>query len=147
MASPVPVVGEWYRGLDGALFEIVAIDAAEGAIELQHYDGTVEEIDADVWLEQEFEAALPPKDWIGSVDVEPEDYEGPTEAESLAQRALYASMLGSLFPPLQLYTLYLLSRYFAEAKDETTRTKRLVLGAVLLLVPSLGVVAIILLGS
>ena len=78
---------------------------------------------------------------------EPEDYEGPTEAESLAQRALYASMLGSLFPPLQLYTLYLLSRYVAEADDETTRTKRLVLGAVLLMIPSLGVVAIFLLGS
>jgi hypothetical protein len=46
-------------------------------------------------------------------------------------------MLGSLFLPVQIYTLYLLSRYFAEAADETARTKRLMLGAVLLMIPSL----------
>jgi hypothetical protein len=67
----------------------------------------------------------------------PDDYEAHTEAESLAQRALYAAMLGSLFLPVQIYTLYLLSRYFAEAADETARTKRLMLGAVLLMIPSL----------
>lgn len=76
-----------------------------------------------------------------------EDYEGPTEAESLAQRALYASLLGTMLPPLQLYTLYLLSHYFAEAEDETARTKRLVLGSVLLMAPSLAFMAMFLLES
>ena len=75
---------------------------------------------------------------------EPDDYEAPTEAESLAHRALYASLLGTVLPPVQLYTLYLLSRYWAEAEEETGRTKRLVWGAVLLMIPSFAVMALFL---
>ena len=73
---------------------------------------------------------------------EPEGYEAPTEAEALAQKALYASLLGTVIPPVQLYTLYLLSRYWAEAGEETGRTKRLALGAALLTVPSFALMAV-----
>lgn len=79
MTSLSPIVGEWYRRSDGALFEVVAIDRDDGTVELQHFDGTLEEIDLDSWEEQEFEEAQPPDDWTGSVDIEPEDYE--TERE------------------------------------------------------------------
>ena len=75
---------------------------------------------------------------------EPEDYEAPTEAEALAQRALYASLLGTVLPPVQFYTLYLLSRYLAEAGEETGRTRRLALGAALIMVPSFFVMALFL---
>ncbi|HLS80189.1 MAG TPA: DUF6763 family protein [Steroidobacter sp.] len=75
MTSPSPVVGEWYRHPNGALFEVVAIDRDEGAIEVQHFDGTIEEFDLESWDEQEFEEAQAPDDWTGSVDVEPEDYD------------------------------------------------------------------------
>lgn len=74
MASPNPIVGDWYRRADGALFEVVAIDRDDGTIEVQHFDGTVEEFDVESWEEQEFEEAQAPEDWTGSVDVEPEDY-------------------------------------------------------------------------
>ena len=67
---------------------------------------------------------------------EPDDYEAPTEIEALAQRALYTSLLGTIIPPVQVYTLYLLSCYWAEAGEETGRTRRLVWGAVALMVPS-----------
>jgi hypothetical protein len=79
MTSPSPVVGEWYRRVNGALFEIVAIDRDDGTIEVQHFDGTVEEFDLESWDEQEFEEAQAPEDWTGSVDVEPEDYEADRE--------------------------------------------------------------------
>ena len=79
MTSPSPVVGDWYRRPNGALFEIVAIDRDDGTIEVQHFDGTVEEFDLESWEEQEFEEAQPPEDWTGSVDVEPEDYEAERE--------------------------------------------------------------------
>lgn len=81
MTSPSPVVGEWYRR-HGALLEVVAIDRDDGTVEVQHFDGTLEEFDLDSWGEQEFEAAQAPEDWTGSVDVEPEDYE--TEREVFA---------------------------------------------------------------
>jgi hypothetical protein len=92
MTSPSPVVGEWYRA-NGSLFEIVAIDRDDGTIEVQHFDGTIEEYDLDSWEEQEFEEAQPPEDWTGSVDVEPEDYE--TERE-LSTSVIWADPLMSL---------------------------------------------------
>ena len=83
MTSPPPVVGDWYRRSNGALFEIVAIDRDDGTIDVQHFDGTVEEIDLDAWEEQQFEEAQAPEDWTGSVDVEPEDYETDPTAQSV----------------------------------------------------------------
>jgi hypothetical protein len=85
MTSPSPVVGDWYRrpnGANGALFEVVAIDRDDDTIEVQHFDGTVEEFDLEAWDELEFEEAQAPEDWTGSVDVEPEDYDGEGEAQN-----------------------------------------------------------------
>ena len=46
-------------------------------IEVQHFDGTIEEIEFDSWESQwqdrAFEAAEAPEDWSGSVDMEPEN--------------------------------------------------------------------------
>lgn len=78
MTSPTPIVGEWYRH-NGALFEVVAVDPDDGTVEVQHFDGTLEEFDLESWGEQEFEEAGAPEDWTGSVDVEPEDYDNERE--------------------------------------------------------------------
>ncbi len=83
MNAPDPVVGSWYRlrsGRTGSeLFEVVALDESDATIEVQHFDGTVEEMDFDSWEEQWqdalIESAQAPEDWTGSVDVEPEDIE------------------------------------------------------------------------
>lgn len=82
MTSPSPVVGEWYRRVDGSLFEVVAIDRDDGTLEVQHFDGTVEEFDLESWDEQLFEEAKPPEDWSGSVDIEPEDFESERDVTS-----------------------------------------------------------------
>jgi Family of unknown function (DUF6763) len=87
--TPTPVVGDWYRRQGGELFEIVAIDEDDGTIEVQHFDGTVEELDFeswdDQWQEALLEAAEAPEDWTGSVDVEPEDVEDNDELNSERQ--------------------------------------------------------------
>ena len=93
MTSLSPVVGDWYRRANGGLFEVVAIDRDDGTAELQHFDGTLEEIDLDIWAEQEFEEARAPEDWTGSVDVEPEDYEAEREVPAAA---VWADALTSL---------------------------------------------------
>ena len=84
MTSPSPVVGEWYRRFNGALFEVVAVDRDDGTVEVQNFDGTVEEFDLDAWEERDFEEAQAPEDWTGSVDVEPEDYESEREVAATA---------------------------------------------------------------
>lgn len=76
MASPQPSVGNWYR-MEGDLFEVVAIDDDDATIEIQYFDGTVEEMDLEDWeahcTERALEASDPPEDWSGSVDVEPDE--------------------------------------------------------------------------
>jgi len=81
MANPAPVIGEWYRRAGGDSFEVVAIDRDDRTIEIQYFDGTIEELELEEWLEDSIEASEPPEDWTGSVDVEPEDTENEYEAE------------------------------------------------------------------
>lgn len=72
--SARPDIGEWYQVRDGELLEIVAIDEDDGTIEVQYFDGTVEEMDLVDWEAQrtkgEITDAEPPEDWSGSVDVD-----------------------------------------------------------------------------
>ena len=80
MSNPAPVVGKWYARAGGDSFEVVAIDRDDATIELQYFDGTIEELDFDEWREEEIVAASAPEDWTGSVDVDPEDTENEFDA-------------------------------------------------------------------
>jgi hypothetical protein len=80
MQAPTPIIGEWYRGPTGELFEVVAIDVRDHTIEIQYFDGTLEEYEQDAWHTQGIIEADAPEDWTGSVDVDREDYD--TEAET-----------------------------------------------------------------
>lgn len=76
-----PNIGDWYRNPGGALFEVVAYDDDDGTIEIQYFDGTVEEMEREDWNAQwkdgTLEAGEAPEDWSGAVDVDsPEDDAG-----------------------------------------------------------------------
>ncbi len=77
--SARPEVGEWFRTRSGDTLEVVAVD--EGTIEVQYFDGTVEEFELDDWETQrasgELTGAQAPEDWSGSVDVDDQD-QSPT---------------------------------------------------------------------
>ena len=77
MIFPRPVVGNWYRMPGGETFEVVALDEQESTIEIQHFDGTVEELEFEEWRQRaeagEIESAAEPEDWSGSLDVDPDD--------------------------------------------------------------------------
>src|SRR5579859_4701005 len=83
MTAPLPRIGEWYRHTGGDSFEVVAFDEDDGTIEIQYFDGTVEEMDTEdwdsQWADHALEAAEPPEDWSGSVDVESVDTEGGSD--------------------------------------------------------------------
>jgi len=79
MTLPTPIVGDWYLCKDGELFEVVAIDEDDHTIEVQHFDGALEEFDNDEWLAILPQPAEAPEDWSGSMDVDSEDVdEGAT---------------------------------------------------------------------
>jgi len=70
-----PIVGNWYRHLDkGQKFEVVSVDEDAKLVELQHFDGDLEEVELEAWYEMEIEGIEPPEDWTGPVDdLEPDD--------------------------------------------------------------------------
>ncbi len=68
-----PVIGHWYRRGRRKLFEVVAMDDADQTIELQHFDGTVEEMELANWPAPLLEEVGAPEDWSGSVDMSSED--------------------------------------------------------------------------
>lgn len=70
----LPVVGNWYKTLTGETFEVVALDIEDGTVEIQYFDGMIEEVDLDVWDEVCLGQVAAPEDWSGSFDMDLEDY-------------------------------------------------------------------------
>jgi hypothetical protein len=81
MAVQYPVIGQWFRRPNGTLFEVVAIDEGAMTVEIQQFDGTVDEFDIERWPDLLLTEASAPKDWSGSVDMDPEDYDGSKDAD------------------------------------------------------------------
>ena len=100
MSVPQPAIGEWYRQHGEQLFEVVAVDEDSGTIEVQYFDGTVEEMEFDDWKEQwkagALEAAEAPEDWSGSVDVDDEDESGGSLDSLDTDRRMNAGSLEDL---------------------------------------------------
>ena len=69
-----PRIGDWYRTRTGDNFEIVALDETDQTLEIQYFDGTLEELDLDTWNELDIDAIEPPEDWSGSLDIQRDDY-------------------------------------------------------------------------
>ena len=76
MAIARPVIGHWYSRTNGNLLKIVAVDEEDATIEVQFFDGTIDEVDLDTWNSLLLERVGAPEDWSGSVDMDPEDYSG-----------------------------------------------------------------------
>ncbi len=80
--DPNPRIGDWYRSPVGDYFEIVAQDEDDDTLELQYYDGTVEELDMETWESLRPEPIEPPEDWSGSMDIAPEDFGHPVDYDT-----------------------------------------------------------------
>ncbi len=65
-----PIIENWYQHLDkGQKFRVVALSEADGAIEIQYFDGDVEEIGLDDWYELDIEPVEEPENWSGPIDI------------------------------------------------------------------------------
>ena len=63
-----PEVGDWYKTVEGLSFEVIAVDEEGGNIEIQYFDGAVEELETDSWYEMALVPREPPEDWSGPFD-------------------------------------------------------------------------------
>ena len=69
-----PRLGDWYKSINGDQLKIVALDDDAAIMEIQHFDGAIEEVDFESWNEMEIVPIEAPEDWSGSMDIGKEDY-------------------------------------------------------------------------
>jgi len=64
-----PEIGQWYLHQDkGEMFRVTGYDERARTIEIQNFDGDVDEIDTEAWAAMRLERAEEPEDWTGPVD-------------------------------------------------------------------------------
>jgi len=70
-----PIIGNWYRNRrNNERFEVVALDEQNQGVEIQYFDGQVEELEMDVWIQLLLETIDQPEDASGALDgLEDED--------------------------------------------------------------------------
>ncbi|MGD8515126.1 MAG: hypothetical protein PVF52_05885 [Granulosicoccaceae bacterium] len=65
-----PIVDNWYFHRDkGQKFVVVAVDDDSETVEIQHFDGDLEEISFSDWYDMEIEISAEPENWAGAIDV------------------------------------------------------------------------------
>jgi hypothetical protein len=75
----LPVVGTWYWDVEHSIqFEIVATDEGESlnlaSIEIQYFDGELEEIDSSTWFTMKVVSIAAPKDWSGPFEIDKDQF-------------------------------------------------------------------------
>ena len=67
-------VGAWYQRLGAEVFQIIEKDDDTETIEVMYFDGSLEEMEFDAWARHEISNAAEPEDWLGSMDMDREDF-------------------------------------------------------------------------
>lgn len=63
-----PVVGNWYKDNEDRVFEVVSFDEEDRYIEIQYFEGEIDEMDLDGWESLSVESVAAPEDWSGPFD-------------------------------------------------------------------------------
>ena len=82
-------ISHWYRPTESQnLFEVVNIDFEEQSIEIQYFDGSVEDIGFSVWKALIPVEIAPPEDWTGAYEFERADpaFNAYAVSEALVRR-------------------------------------------------------------
>ena len=65
-----PILNSWYYHTDkGQSFQVVAIDESNGLVEIQNFDGDVDEIDMSQWQDMDIALGEEPENFSGPYDV------------------------------------------------------------------------------
>jgi len=64
-----PIEGNWYHYLDREKdFMVVDVNKREGTVDIQYFDGDIEELEMEEWEDMDLEEIEPPEDWTGPLD-------------------------------------------------------------------------------
>jgi len=69
-----PVTGNWYQNQKTEkVFQIMSINQDDNTIDIQHFDGNIEEISFEDWFGMDLELAEPTEDWSGAYELEDDE--------------------------------------------------------------------------
>ena len=69
--TPNPMIDSWYHQAEKAQrFLVTAIDEHSDTVEIQYFDGTLDEIDLATWYAMDVELVEAPEGWTGPVDMD-----------------------------------------------------------------------------
>jgi hypothetical protein len=75
-------LGQWYLREDTQeMFQVIDDDEQSGTIRVQLFDGSLDEIEAEIWRALSPVPVAPPEDWTGPLDLETADFEEWTDEE------------------------------------------------------------------
>lgn len=64
-----PIEGNWYNNLERDKdFMVVDVNERDGTVDIQFFDGDIEELEMEEWEEMDLEEIEPPEDWTGALD-------------------------------------------------------------------------------
>ena len=81
--APRPIVDIWYKTSTGDIFEVVAFDEQDDAIEIQYLDGSLEELDDDTWVSLNPKVIDPPREALAEAYGDEDDEGGFNDAADL----------------------------------------------------------------
>lgn len=65
-----PRIDQWYAHQDkGQRFLVTGIDETNNTVEIQHFDGDLEEFSLEDWRELDIEISEAPENWSGAMDI------------------------------------------------------------------------------
>jgi len=96
-----PIIDAWYHyPAKAQKFKVTALDERTATVEIQYFDGNIDELDLDTWYGLDIERIEAPEDWTGPMDniekddlnpvgteMRREDWEAPYREEDEKQRA------------------------------------------------------------
>lgn len=81
-----PEIGNWYQSSNNLLFKVVAIDEDDETIVIQYFDGTLGELELDLWESLTPDLLDAPDDWSGPFDDQDEEFM-PTFDDEVATKS------------------------------------------------------------
>lgn len=81
-----PIVDQWYFHQDkGQRFFVTAVNEDAETVEIQHFDGDVEEYTLEEWRELDIEISEEPENWSGALDISEQDDYGTEVSDTTAE--------------------------------------------------------------
>jgi len=82
--STDPIIDQWYHyPQKSEKFQVTAIDDHAATVEIQYFDGNIDEFELTTWYAMEVEPIAVPEDWTGPMDNIEKDDLNPVGTEML----------------------------------------------------------------